>query len=418
MKTLTQKSVDIAIIGGGPGGVGAAIKAWEEGAENVLLLERAEELGGMLTQCIHNGFGLHYFGEELSGPAYMHKLIKRAKEIGVEFMTHTMVTELKKTKMTAISRDGVFEIKANSVILAMGARERTREQLRIPGDRPAGILPAGTAQRLINVEGYIAGKDVVILGSGDVGMIMARRFTLEGANVKCVVEALPFIGGLIRNEVQCLRDFEIPVRTQHTVSRIEGNNRIEKVGISKVDGEFNPIPGTEEEIECDTLLLSVGLIPENELSIMAGVDLHPITGGPVVDNLWQTNIDGVFAAGNVVHIHDLADYVTESSELAAANAVRYASGDLETEKEVQIRPGENITYVVPNKITNADPVSFYMRVSWPLKNATVKIGDICEKKYRFVRPSEQIKIDIPAEDLTDISEEIVVTCEGEEDMAR
>jgi thioredoxin reductase len=420
MRSLFNKTVDIAIIGGGPGGLGAAIRAKEEGAKDVVLIERAEELGGMLTQCIHNGFGLHYFGEELSGPAYMYKLIKKAEKAGVEFLTYTMVVKLKGTSMTALSKKGVINIEAKAIILAMGARERTREAIRIPGERPAGIFNAGTAQRLINVEGFIPGKSIVILGSGDIGMIMARRLTFEGARVIAMVEALPFIGGLIRNEVQCLRDFNIPVYTKHTVSNIIGKDRIKEVVITEVDSKITPVPGTEKEIKCDTLLLSVGLIPENELSVMSGVKLNKLTGGPIVDNLWQTDIEGVFAAGNVVHIHDLADYVTESSEMAAVNAVKFSKGKIEINYEIPVEAGDNIRYVAPNKLTNItknEPVSFYMRVSWPLKNATVHIGDLYTKKFRFVRPSEQIRIDLELDKVV-LPEKILISCEGEEDISR
>jgi pyruvate/2-oxoglutarate dehydrogenase complex dihydrolipoamide dehydrogenase (E3) component len=301
----------------------------------------------------------------------------------------------------------------------MGCRERSRGALRIPGTRPAGIFTAGTAQRMLNIEGIVPGKAVVILGSGDIGMIMARRFTLEGAKIVCVAEVLPFIGGLIRNETQCLKDFNIPVYTKHTVSFIKGKGRIEEVTLAEVDRKFKPIRGTEKNLDCDTLLLSVGLIPENELSRMAGVELNPMTGGPYVDNLWQTNLAGIFAGGNVVHVHDLADYVTESCEAAASSAVRYIRGGLADEVKITVKAGKNIRYVVPNKITSIGPVSFYMRVSWPLKDAEVHIGKLYSKKYPFVRPSEQIRIDLPVELIKAVKEEeIIVSCEGEEAVAR
>ncbi|MCR4441698.1 MAG: FAD-dependent oxidoreductase [Peptococcaceae bacterium] len=418
MSGIISKPVDIAVIGGGPGGIGAAIRAREEGAERVVLLERSEELGGMLTQCIHNGFGLHYFKEELSGPAYIYKQLKKLETSGVEVMTRTMAIELAGTKIKALAENAVVNIEAKAVILCMGCRERARGSIRIPGHRPAGVFTAGTAQRLINIDGYLPGKKVVILGSGDIGMIMARRLTLEGAEVVCLVELLPFIGGLIRNEVQCLQDFNIPVYTSHTVSNIIGKDRVEKIVITEVDRQNRPVPGTEKEFEADTLLLSIGLIPENELSSMAGVELNLLTGGSVVDNLWQTSVAGIFAGGNVVHVHDLADYVTESAEMAASNAVRRIEGRLKTEKNVPVRAGQNIRYVVPNRIVSNDPVSFYLRVSWPLEEATVHIGGLYRKKFPFVRPSEQIRIDVPAEKLKNTGEEIVVSCEGKEAVAR
>jgi NADPH-dependent 2,4-dienoyl-CoA reductase/sulfur reductase-like enzyme len=415
---ILNKPVDVAVIGGGPGGIGAAIRAKEDGAKNVVLLERSEELGGMLPQCIHNGFGLHYFKEELSGPAYIHNLLKKMERTGVDVMTHTMAVNLDGTRITALTENSVVDIDAKSVILAMGCRERARGAVRIPGHRPAGVYTAGTAQRLINVEGYLPGRRVVIVGSGDIGMIMARRLTLEGAEVLCLVELLPFIGGLIRNEVQCLRDFNIPVFTSHVVTNVIGKDRVEKIIIAEVDKQRQLIPGSEKEYDADTLLLSVGLIPENELSLLTGVELNPLTGGPFVDDLWQTNVPGLFAGGNVVHVHDLADYVTESSEMAAANAVKFISGSLRTDRKLTVKAGKNIRYVVPNTIISDQPISFYMRVSWPLENATVRIGNIFEKKYTFVRPSEQIRIDIPANKLKEVSDEIVVSCDGEEAIAR
>jgi NADPH-dependent 2,4-dienoyl-CoA reductase/sulfur reductase-like enzyme len=418
MGRILKKSIDIAVIGGGPGGLGAAIRAKEEGVKSVILIERSEELGGMLPQCIHNGFGLHYFKEELSGPAYIYKLRKKAEKTGVEFMTHSMVVELKKDKVVTLTKNSVMELTPKATILSMGCRERSRGALRIPGSRPAGIFTAGTAQRMLNIEGIIPGKKVVILGSGDIGMIMARRFTLEGAKIVCMAEVLPFIGGLIRNETQCLRDFNIPVYTKHTVSFIKGKKRIDGVVLSEVDQKLKPIPGTEKSFDCDTLLLSVGLIPENELSRMAGVELNPMTNGPYVDNLWQTNINGIFAGGNVVHVHDLADYVTESCEAAASSAVRFIQGQLTIEDNIVVKAGKNIRYVVPNKIKSLDPVSFYMRVTWPLKSAEINIGKLFSKKYPFVRPSEQIRIDLPVELIREAVGEIVVSCEGEEAVPR
>jgi NADPH-dependent 2,4-dienoyl-CoA reductase/sulfur reductase-like enzyme len=416
MNKVIYRDVDIAIIGGGPAGLGAAIKAKEQGAKSVLLIERSEELGGVLPQCIHNGFGLHYFKEELTGPEYAYKLVKKAETAGVEFLTRTMVIELNKDKvLTAISEDSVMEISAKAVVLCMGCRERSRGAIRLPGFRPAGIFTAGTAQRLINIDGYIPGKEIVILGSGDIGMIMARRLKLEGAEIKCIVELLPFIGGLIRNEVQCLHDFDIPVYTSHTVTEICGRDRLEKVIISKVAPDKTPIKESEKVMSCDTLLLSVGLIPENELSKMAGIKINPRTGGPFVDNLWQTSVPGIFAGGNVVHVHDLADHATQSSEDAALGAVRYIyEKKLLANDKTSIIPGHNIRYVVPNVIFKNTCVSFYIRVAWPYNNATIKIGNIYEKKFGFLRPSEQIRIDVSKEHLKDIGNELTISCEGEE----
>ncbi len=420
MSGIIKKYVDIAVIGAGPGGMGAAIRAKEEGARDVVLIERSEELGGILPQCIHNGFGVHYFEEELTGPAYAHKLIKRLEKTGVEVLTQTMVIGLDRTgRITATSHNGIMEIIPKAVILCMGCRERTREVLMIPGSRPAGIFTAGTAQRLINIEGYLPGKRVVILGSGDIGMIMARRLTLEGAEVAGVVELFPFIGGLIRNEVQCLNDFNIPTYTRHTVTQIIGEERLEKIKASEVGEDRELIEGTEKTFECDTLLLSVGLIPENELSLMAGVELSPLTGGPVVDEFWQTSVPGIFVGGNVVHVHDLADYVTESSEQAATNAVRYiASSKRLNDTNITVKAGKNVRYVVPNHISGHNPVSFYLRITWPLKHATINIGNIHKEEIkRYIRPSEQIRIDVPSEkliNLGDATKELVVSCEGEE----
>ncbi|NLP18399.1 MAG: FAD-dependent oxidoreductase [Firmicutes bacterium] len=420
MTNVIKRHVDIAVIGAGPGGLGAAIRAKEEGAKDVVLVERAEELGGILPQCIHNGFGLHYFGEELSGPAYAHKLIKKVEKSGVEVLTHTMAIDLDSTgKITAANNKGIMEIIPRAVILCMGCRERSRGALMIPGERPAGIFTAGTAQRLINIEGSLPGKKVLILGSGDIGMIMARRLILEGAEVPAVIELLPFIGGLVRNEVQCLNDFNVPTYTKHTVTHIMGEERLERVEVAEVGADRKPLAGTEKVFDCDTLLLSVGLIPENELSLMAGVKLNPLTGGPLVDEFWQTSVPGIFVGGNVLHVHDLADYVTESSEQAASNAVRYISSNKKVaDSKITIKAGKNIRYVVPNSISGSNPVSFYLRIAWPLNKPTISIGDIYQKKINYyLRPSEQIRLDVPADrfqNLNNSIRELVVSCEGEE----
>ena len=320
-----MKTYDIVIIGGGPAGLSAAVAARKNGTESILILERDKELGGILNQCIHNGFGLHTFQEELTGPEYAGRFITQVIELGIKYKLHTMVMDISADKViTAMNReDGMFQIQAKAVILAMGCRERSRGALNIPGYRPAGIFSAGTAQRLVNIEGYLPGRKVVILGSGDIGLIMARRMTLEGAEVQVVAELMPYSGGLKRNIVQCLDDFGIPLKLSHTVIDIKGKERVEGITLAEVDKSGKPIPGTEEEYECDTLLLSVGLIPENEISRGMGVELNPVTSGPRVNESLETNMEGVFACGNVLHVHDLVDFVSEEADRAGTCAARY-----------------------------------------------------------------------------------------------
>lgn len=319
-------SYDIVIIGGGPAGLAAAAAAKEEGCDRVLILEREKELGGILNQCIHNGFGLHTFKEELTGPEYADRYIRKIKDLNIEYKLSTMVISIDSHKqITAMNREeGLFTLQPKAIILAMGCRERPRGALNIPGYRPAGIFSAGTAQYLLNVRGIMPGKEVIILGSGDIGLIMARRLTLEGAKVKAVAELMPYSGGLKRNIVQCLDDYNIPLKLSHTVIDIDGKERIKGVTLAQVDETLKPVPGTEEYISCDTLLLSVGLIPENELSTSMGVNLDPVTSGPLVNDMLETNINGVFACGNVLHVHDLVDYVSMEAVLAGRNAVKYA----------------------------------------------------------------------------------------------
>jgi NADPH-dependent 2,4-dienoyl-CoA reductase/sulfur reductase-like enzyme len=320
-----MEAYDVVIIGGGPAGLAAAVAAKEHGIQKILILERDRELGGILNQCIHNGFGLHTFKEELTGPEYALRYIKKVQELDIEYRLNTMVADISPERViTALNReDGLLEIKAEAVILAMGCRERSRGALNIPGYRPAGIYSAGTAQRLVNMEGYLPGREVVILGSGDIGLIMARRMTLEGAHVKVVAELMPYSGGLKRNIVQCLNDYDIPLKLSHTVVDIHGKERVTGITLAKVDEKGKPIPGTEEEYACDTLLLSCGLIPENELSRELGVKLNPVTSGPVVDESLETNVPGVFACGNVLHVHDLVDFVSEEADRAGTCAARY-----------------------------------------------------------------------------------------------
>ena len=345
--------VDIAIIGGGPAGLAAASAAYDAGVKNILILERDNELGGILNQCIHNGFGLHTFHEELTGPEYAGRYIEQIQKKEIPYLLHTIVVDIAPDKtITAMNRDrGVFTIQAKAVILAMGCRERPRGALNIPGYRPAGIYSAGTAQRYVNMEGRMPGREVVILGSGDIGLIMARRMTLEGAKVKVVAELMPYSGGLKRNIVQCLNDFDIPLKLSHTVVDIKGKKRVEGVTLAQVDENLKPIPGTEEEITCDTLLLSCGLIPENELSSQVGVKLNPVTSGPFVDESLETSVDGIFACGNVLHVHDLVDFVSGEAEMAGKNAAAYVKGELAPPAmEVVLSGTDGVRYTVPSRI--------------------------------------------------------------------
>lgn len=346
-----MKSYDIVVIGGGPAGLAAAAAARKEGIDGILILERDRELGGILNQCIHNGFGLHTFHEELTGPEYAGRFIDIVKELEIEYMLNTMVMEISPDKIVAAMnrQEGMFQVQAKAVILAMGCRERSRGALNIPGYRPAGIFSAGTAQRLVNMEGYMPGREVVILGSGDIGLIMARRMTLEGARVKVVAELMPYSGGLKRNIVQCLDDYGIPLKLSHTVVDIKGKERLESITLAQVDEKGRPIPGTEEDYTCDTLLLSVGLIPENELSGEMGVEIDPVTSGPVVNESLETNIPGVFACGNVLHVHDLVDYVSEEAGRAGINAARFVRGELGKRggKEIGMIAGRECVILFP-----------------------------------------------------------------------
>ncbi len=413
---MVTQMIDVAVIGAGPAGLAAAIKAKEAGAEKVTIMERAEQLGGLLHQCIHNGFGLVYFNEDLTGPEYARRFIEKAMDLKIDIQLESMVLDLTAAKrITVSSRKGLRTLHAKAAVLTMGCRERTRQQIMIPGTRPAGIFTAGTAQRYVNVEGYVPGKKIVILGSGDVGMIMARRLTLEGAKVEAVVEILPYIGGLIRNEVQCVHDFSIPLFLEHTVTDIIGLRRVEAVTIAKVDKNQEPIAGTERTIECDTLLTSVGLIPENELSLKAGIELDPITGGPFVSDRMETNIPGIFAGGNVVHVNDLVDNVTLESEVAGAFAADYAMEKAPLSKRrISLRSGENIRYIVPHTIGTEKEVTLSMRVREPGEKVRLRIGDIFTKSLRVVKPSEMLKVNLNLEQLSKIEErtdEIEVTCE-------
>ena len=400
---------DLVIIGGGPAGMAAAVAAYEAGVRDILILERDNALGGILRQCIHNGFGLHRFGEELTGPEYAYRYEKMVNELGISYMLNTMVIEVSKDRVvTAMNSEvGIFTVEAGAVILAMGCRERPKGALNIAGYRPAGIFTAGTAQKFVNMKGYMPGHKVVILGSGDIGLIMARRMTLEGAEVKAVCELMPYSGGLARNIEQCLNDFNIPLRLSHTVVNIHGRERLEGVTIARVDEFRRPIKESEEYIPCDTLLLSCGLIPENELTKGAGITLDRVTGGASVNGERETEIEGIFACGNVLHVHDLVDYVSEESAIAGKAAAEYIAGKSSKEISIKLKTDGKVRYTVPQRLTKIENTSVYFRVADVYRDAKIVVRDgdrvIISKKKQRLAPAEMEKVELTKDIISSLS---------------
>lgn len=413
---------DIIVIGGGPAGLSAACSAFENGAKNILIIERDKELGGILNQCVHNGFGLHYFKEELTGPEYAQRFVKLLNETSVEVMLDTMVLDISNDKVVSCinTKDGFMQLQAKAIILAMGCRERTRGAIAIPGDRPAGVYTAGSAQKYLNIDGYMVGKRVLILGSGDIGLIMARRMTLEGAKVLACVEVMPYSGGLNRNIVQCLNDFDIPLYLSHTIIDIQGKNRVEKVVVAKVGEDRKPIKGTEMEFDCDTVLLSVGLIPENELTKGAGIKMDMRTNGAVVYENMETSLEGVFACGNVVHVHDLVDYVTQESARAGKAAAEYVTNGEKQGEIISLKNGNGVTYTVPQNIRiseNMKNAEIFFRVNRVFGLSKINVTSngvkIASFKREHMAPGEMEHIVLPKVLLDKAQDEMLIEIENE-----
>lgn len=409
---MRQMPCDLAVIGGGPAGLAAAVEAKRQGVDRVVVIERDIAPGGILRQCVHDGFGLHRFGQRMTGGQYAQAFIDQAVDCGVEFLTDTMVLEVTPDRRVYAvgKKTGMLELSCGAVILAMGCRERTRSQVFLYGTRPSGVMTAGAAQRYINIDGYLPGKRAVILGSGDIGLIMARRMTLEGMEVEGVYEVMPNLGGLRRNAVQCLEDYDIPLHLSTTVTWIHGEKRLEGVTVSQVDAQRKPISGTERYIPCDLLVLAVGLIPENELSKQAGIQLDPVTKGPVVDESCMTSVEGIFAAGNVAAVFDLVDYVSQTGEQAARGAAKYLAGRLDTTSPyLALRPGENTGVILPQRVrpTNleGEALPVFLRVTTPIRNSALECtgtdGAVaCRRRYPVALPPEMLCCEIPKEKIT------------------
>ena len=412
-KLSKSGEVELVIVGGGPAGMAAAVAAYDKGLRDILVLERDDSLGGILRQCIHNGFGLHRFGEELTGPEYAYRYEKMLEERGIGYMLDTMVIGIDKDRnLTAVNREeGIFTIKCGAIILAMGCRERPRGALSIAGERPAGIFTAGTAQKLVNMKGYMPGRDVVILGSGDIGLIMARRMTLEGARVHAVCELMPYSGGLARNIEQCLNDFGIPLYMSTTVVKIHGKNRVEAVTVAEVDEMRRPKAGTERTIPCDTLLLSCGLIPENELTVGAGISLDRVTNGASVDGSRETEIRGIFACGNVLHVHDLVDYVSEEAVIAGESAVAYLRGETSKDVDIRLVTDGKVRYTVPQRISTLADTTVYFRVADVYRNASIVVRDgdrvILKRKKQKLAPGEMETVKLTRDMLLSLSGNVI-----------